>query len=106
MLTLNPTPVHLDRADLDPSLGQQFDSSRARLRPAASADASMKAWILELPPDAEAFVKPLDGWIGTRVRLGGGQFDFGTREEAETFARRHGWTVQCDEVPGTDCPHQ
>jgi len=107
MLTLNPTPGDLDRADLalDRLLGRPTGGARARLRPRASADASRQPWILELPPDAEAFVKPLDGWIGARVRLGGGQLDFATRAEAETFARRHGWIVESAAGPDAGGRH-
>ncbi|MBV8169594.1 MAG: hypothetical protein JO021_22570 [Alphaproteobacteria bacterium] len=101
MLTLTPPTGALDHAEPDVSLGGRTDGSRARLRPPGSADASTAAWILELPPDAEAFVKPLDGWIGARVRLGGGQLDFATRAEAETFALRHGWRIDCDAVTDT-----
>ncbi len=74
-------------------MGRPAAGSRARLRqrdrPGAAAD-----WILEFGPEAEAYVKPLDGWIGARVRLGDMQLDFPTQADALAFARRHGWAVE------------
>ncbi len=106
MLRLNPAPSDLGHADvaLDLPGARRANSSPARLRPRAAGDASMQPWILELGSDAEAFVRPLDGWIGARVRLAGGEFGFATRAEAETFARRHGWVIEAD-LPDAESPH-
>jgi len=94
MLALDTAPSRLGDGDALP--GRPVGGSRVRLRPRTPADGSMQGWILEFPPEAEAFVKPLDGWIGARVRVGGTRLDFATRADAETFAHRHRRTVEAD----------
>jgi len=103
MPTLSTPPNSFGEGDLTP--GRPVSGSRVRLRQRTATDTLAQPWILELAPEAEAFVEPLDGWIGVRVRIGGAQLDFATRSDAETFAARQGWIVEPVDPPGTGTTH-
>jgi hypothetical protein len=103
MLRLDTGAGDLGHAEL--ARGRPARGARVRLRQRLAAGTTTPAWLLELAPDAEAFVKPLDGWLGSRVRLGGTQLDFTTRADAEAFARRHGWIVEPAGPPDPGTAH-
>jgi hypothetical protein len=69
-------------------------AQRALIRRRSPADDGNGDWVLELEPGAEAFLKPLTGWVGARVRLDGLRFDFPTLADAAQFAQRHGWLAE------------
>ena len=63
-------------------------------------------WILEFEPHAEPFVRPLTGWIGARVPLGGTRLEFATKDDAVGFAHRQGWSTEIVARPRTARPAQ
>jgi hypothetical protein len=103
MLALSTTSGGLGEGG--PTCGRPVSGSRVQLRRRTNADALSQGWIPKFPPETEVFVKPLDGWIGARVGIGGAQLDFATRTDAETFARRHGWIVEPTDPLDTGTTH-
>jgi hypothetical protein len=85
--------------------GQSAKGLRVLVRPRSQAGSRRPLWVLEFEPLAEPFAKPLVGWIGARVPLGGEQLDFLTKEEAIAFAQRHGWSTEIIEPPSSGRQH-
>jgi hypothetical protein len=98
LLSVDPLPVVAPRPRLARSpgatVGQRAKPLRALIRRRPRASGLGLNWVLELEPDAEPFVKPLLGWVGVRVPLGGMQLEFPTKADAVAFAERHGWSIE------------
>ena len=76
-----------------PATAQHVVIRRRRIADAARGD-----WVIEFDGAAEAFVKPLTGWIGARVRLDATTLDFPSLADAVAFAQRHGWLAEIRDV--------
>lgn len=97
-LPIDSMPVAQATPRLAPSTGltvrRPAKCLRVLIRRRARAGAARPDWVLEFEPHAEPFVKPLEGWIGARVPLGGTRLEFATKDDAVAFAHRHGWSTE------------
>jgi len=62
--------------------------------------AATHKWVIEFPPNAPRLADPLMGWTSSADTQAQVQLSFETREEAVTFAEKHGLAYLVEE------PHQ
>jgi len=62
-----------------------------------SGRANMRRWLVEFQPEAPKRADPLMGWIGSSDTQAQIRLSFDSRDEAVTYAKKHGLSYQVHE---------